>query len=655
MEIVGLLHEFKERSTQTMGINFDGVNPESKAKLEGIVKDGKITKEEMQGLTAAEKEALRMALGGKLPEVGDDLVLTKYEELDAAICKPKESAFTRGFRKFDKWMHDHGKAIMLGAAAAGAVAVAGVLVGATAGTAAPAGLALLGKLATSKALVGSLAALAGVGVFSSCTKEENTNQIVNINLDVDYKTGNLDDIYQAILAQGETLNQMVKLLVQNNRDNQEIISYLMKMNKSMDQIVDLLKEAGKSLGDIFAVVSNMELEQSKQTELITKIVNGNKDAGKYLEAILNAIKDGNKISAGNQELLKNILDKMDGLGKGQEGIQDSLNKLLALVQESITTNKEIGKNTQDLINKVIEAIGNIKIEGGGGTVGDNSKVLAALDKITELLEKSIKQDKDIGDKQEYLLTQLIDLVSKIGAKLDVDLSKLIEGVEKGNIKLDEIKTLIAELTKLVNEGNENNKILGDKILKYLEKFGYDMNANFSAILNAINNIEAGGGDTSSIVALLEKVIDNQDKNTKAIIEAMGKIKLEAGDVTIDLSKIEDMMKELLKQTRANGDKLDSLNVTLDVLKALIKTKFDKDDKSYDNIENLLNVIIKKMGDKDDSAISAKLEDILAKLGEILEAIKDHKVTVDVTGKVTCECNCGKNHEGIIGDLNNLMG
>lgn len=657
-----------------MGINFDGVNPESKAKLEGIVKDGKITKEEMQGLTAAEKEALAKAISGECQQVGDDLVLTKYEELDAAICKPKESAFTRGFRKFDKWMHDHGKAIMLGAAAAGAVAVAGVLVGATAGTAAPAGLALLGKLATSKALVGSLAALAGVGVFSSCTKEENTNQIVNINLDVDYKTGNLDDIYQAILAQGETLNQMVKLLVQNNRDNQEIISYLMKMNKSMDQIVDLLKEAGKSLGDIFAVVSNMELEQSKQTELITKIVNGNKEAAKYLEAILNAIKDGNKISAGNQELLKNILDKMDGLGKGQEGIQDSLNKLLALVQESITTNKEIGKNTQDLINKVIEAIGNIKIEGGGGTVGDNSKVLAALDKITELLEKSIKQDKDIGDKQEALLTQLIDLVSKIGAKLDVDLSKLIEGVEKGNIKLDEIKTLIAELTKLVNEGNENNKILGDKILKYLEKFGYDMNANFSAILNAINNIEAGGGDTSSIVALLEKVLKNQeknmetqDKNAKAIIEAMGKIKFEAGDVNIDLSSLEKMLQELLAQSKKNGNiltdidaKLDAIKVTGDAILAKIKDESAKNDNRYATIVNLMENIFKKLGEQqgayDDSELLAVLDKwgkiFQGKLDDILAAIKDHdvKVTVDVTGKVTCECDCGKNHEGILGEL-----
>lgn len=652
MEIVGLLHEFKERSRQTMGINFDGVNPESKAKLEGIVKDGKITKEEMQGLTAAEKEALAKAFGGELPPIGDNFIVPSKVEAKA----PKEKEHDEGKKR-------NGFARVVGGLSLGAAI--GAALGAVVGSIVPGA----GTLAGAKfgAIIG--AALTGT---TSCIYQDQDVLVPN------YKSDPMDVVVAYLEGINKSLDQIVQILLENNRDNKEVINYLKAQGKTMEQIVDLLVNAGKSLGDIFAVVSDMKLEQSEQTVLINKLVNGNQEAAKYLEAILNAIKDGNKISAGNQELLKNILDKMDGLGKGQEGIQDSLNKLLALVQESITTNKEIGKNTQDLINKVIEAIGNIKIEGGGGTVGDNSKVLAALDKITELLEKSIKQDKDIGDKQESLLTQLIELVSKIGAKLDVDLSKLIEGVEKGNIKLDEIKTLIAELTKLVNEGNENNKILGDKILKYLEKFGYDMNANFSAILNAINNIEAGGGDTSSIVALLEKVLKNQeknmetqDKNAKAIIEAMGKIKFEAGDVNIDLSSLEKMLQELLAQSKKNGSiltdidaKLDAIKVTGDAILAKINAEAKKGDERYDKVYNLMQDIFNKLGDPsvkyDDSKLLKILGDLSNmlenKLDKILEEIKDHdvKVTVEV-GEITCKCNCGKNHEGIIGDLNNLMG
>ena len=599
-----------------MGINFDGVNPESKAKLEGMLKDGKITKEEMQGLTAAEKEALAKAFGGELPPIGDNFITPAKVE-----AKSENEEKPGPLKRVGKWLTE----TTAGKITAGVVGTTAVVAGA---------------VATFGTGIAAVVALLGLGLTAtSCAKDENIDLTININIDI--KTADMSDIYtDYYVKMGKSLEDIAKLLEENNRNTKELLDYVISI--------------GHNLGDIFTLLSSIKLGQDEQTNYIKKLVNGNEEAGMYLEAILNAVRDGNKISEGNQVLLNDILNEIGDLKGGQEGVQESLNKLLALVKESITTNKEIGENTHELINKVLEKIGDIKIEGGK-TDGDNTKVLAALDKITELLEKSIKQDKDIGDKQQELLTQLIDLVSKIGTKLDVDLSKLIVGVDKGNIKLDEIKTLIAELTKLVNEGNENNKVLGDKILKYLEKFGYDMNTNFSAVLNAINNITASGGDTSAIEALLEKVLDNQDKNTKAIIEAMGKIKLEAGDVTIDLSKIEDMMKELLKQTRANGDKLDSLNLTMDTLKALIKTKFDKDDERYNNIENLLNVIISKLGSKGDSEISAKLDAILAKLEDILQAIKDHKVTVDITGKVTCECNCGQNHEGIIGDLNSLMG
>ena len=70
---------------------------------------------------------------------------------------------------------------------------------------------------------------------------------------------------------------------------------------------------------------------------------------------------------------------------------------------------------------------------------------------------------------------------------------------------------------------------------------------------------------------------------------------------------------------------------------------------------MLTVIANKAGGKgDDAALLEKLDKILQKLDEIKDAIKNHKVEVDVTGKVTCECNCGKNHEGILGDLNDIL-
>ena len=187
-----------------------------------------------------------------------------------------------------------------------------------------------------------------------------------------------------------------------------------------------------------------------------------------------------------------------------------------------------------------------------------------------------------------------------------------------------------------------------------------MNRNFTAVLEAINNGVAG---TDSLRDLLEKVLEKQDKNTKAIINAIGNIKVGSGG-TVDLSSLEAMVAELLKQSKANGNILSNIDAKTDVIAtttksilAALEKEFGKNDTRYKNIMNILNVIANKAGSKgDDTKLLAKLDEILAKLDEIKDAIKNHKVTVDVTGKVTCECNCGNNnkHEGILGDLNDLM-
>ena len=94
-------------------------------------------------------------------------------------------------------------------------------------------------------------------------------------------------------------------------------------------------------------------------------------------------------------------------------------------------------------------------------------------------------------------------------------------------------------------------------------------------------------------------------------------------------------------------------------KEKLEAEFGKNDERYTNICNLLEAIKNQGGSGgagfDDSKLLEKLDKILNKLDDILAAIKDHKVTVDVTGKVECNCNCGGNHEGILGDLEDILG
>ena len=224
--------------------------------------------------------------------------------------------------------------------------------------------------------------------------------------------------------------------------------------------------------------------------------------------------------------------------------------------------------------------------------------------------------------------------------------------------------MVANLNTLVKNHDDKSEKLGNNILNYLGAIGFDMNKNFTAILGAINT---GNNGTSELKSLLEKVLAKQDQNMntvntncKAIIEAMGNIKVN-NNGKVDLSSLEKMMSELLAQSKKNGNILSSINGKTDVLNATTKSILDvleketgKNDVRYTNIANLLKALGNKIDGKDDKDMLDRLDKVLAKMDEIKDAIKNHKVTVDVTGKIECKCNCGQNHEGILKDLDDIL-
>ena len=168
-----------------------------------------------------------------------------------------------------------------------------------------------------------------------------------------------------------------------------------------------------------------------------------------------------------------------------------------------------------------------------------------------------------------------------------------------------------------------------------------------------------------------------DSNTKDIIDAITNIKVGDGG-NVDLSSLEKMLSELLQLTSKNNSllesidgKMDVINLTIERAKEEILAKMNQNDANTTAILNALNEF-KNISDANSKEILAKMDTIInvlnnikdstyddtalmAKLDEILAAIKDHNITVDITGKVTCDCNCGGNHEGIIGDLEDILG
>ena len=442
-----------------------------------------------------------------------------------------------------------------------------------------------------------------------------------------------------------------------------------KYLKQLPQILKLLTAGGATMAtmascsndDAMTVIDNSENKVSVAANVTMKIDNNAlADAyNKGIQDLMTFLKPYMDQLVNNQntmmDFVAQILAKLDSQGVKLDNIEELIKNFMA--QYGIDA-----KNKDELLAKIYAAITNADAatrEALNGILEKIDKNNAKADETNALLTKLIALVNKLGQDGKELGALILKMLNKIGLSMNANFSKLLEAVERGNVSLDEIKAMLAELNKLVADGNKQNQELGEKILNYLGAIGFEMNRNFTAVLEAINKGVAG---TESLRDLLEKILDNQDKNTKAIIEAIGNIKIDGGN--IDLSSIEKMLAELLKQSQKNGDILSNIDAKTDVIAtttksilAALEKEFGKNDERYQNVMNILTVIANKEGaNGNDEKLLAKLDEILAKLDKILDAIKNHKVEVDVTGKVTCECNCGDNgkHEGILGDLNKIL-
>lgn len=519
--------------------------------------------------------------------------------------------------------------------------------------------------------------IAALGLLASCAPDINQDQHVQLTISQD---SSLQEALDALLKGQEVTNALLQKIIEREISNgmtlDDIKDLIGGNTKLLVAILDAMTENNQLLTEVRNSVNGgfenvlsqlVDIKQSIQT--LTDLVAEFPQYKNELNEIINGIKTGNTTMTQMKALIEQLLKKAVENGDTQVNI---LNKLT----EIQNSNKSDGEKLAEML----KLLGEIKttLDGIAGDLKEHFKNDAVVNGYLEKILTEAKKNNAKADETNALLQKLYTLVEKLGKQGDAmgkeilnyiaavgfemnrNFSTLIDAVDKGNVKLDDIKALLAQLNTQVKQNGEDGKKLGNEILNYLGAVGFEMNRNFTAVLEAINKGVAG---TDSLRDLLEKVLEKQDTNSKAIINAIGNIKVGSGG-TVDLSSLEAMVAELLKQSKANGNILSNIDAKTDVIAtttksilAALEKEFGKNDTRYKNIMNILNVIANNAGSKgDDTKLLAKLDEILAKLDEIKDAIKNHKVTVDVTGKVTCECNCGNNnkHEGILGDLNDLM-
>lgn len=549
-------------------------------------------------------------------------------------------------------------------------------------------------------LLGDIKGLLGQ-VLSSLTKAENDRaELIELAKQGNANTSTLIDKADVFIESSNTANakldEIKSSIEKANMDSNANFDAVVKtLNMNKNQLIGVMMKLGYTQAKIQKMTAGQIIAAIKENTQVTKNNNAT------LNEILAEVKSG-KLSA--EEASKKIINLLENIQKSLDqvivSIKDHYNNdanvtvYLQKIQELLEKNNDKTDSTNGILNNIynlvetngtkaddmgkqilnyIAAVGFEMNRNFGKLIEEVQTGNGKLDYMTELMVALNKQVKQNGEDGKKLGNEILNYLGAVGFEMNRNFTAVLGAINNGTAKLGDIEKLVAQLNTLVKENNENNQKLGNQIINYLGKLGTDMNKDFTAILNAINKGNAG---TDKLQDLLEKVLEKQDQNMnkidtncKAIIEAMGNIKVDGGK--IDLSSIEAMLKDLLAQSKKNGNTLSSINGKLDVIQLTqqaildkINAEAHKGDERYAETKALLKEILDKVGKQNGKYDDGELLKVLnnlsnlidTKLDAILKAIKNHdvKVTVDVTGKVKCECNCGKKDEGIIGDLANAL-
>lgn len=549
-------------------------------------------------------------------------------------------------------------------------------------------------------LLGDIKGLLGQ-VLSSLTKAENDRaELIELAKQGNANTSTLIDKADEFIKSSNTANakldEIKSSIEKANMDSNANFDAVVKtLNMNKDQLIGVMMKLGYTQAEIQKMTAGQIIAAIKENTQVTKNNNAT------LNEILAEVKSG-KLSA--EEASKKIINLLENIQKSLDQVIVSIKDhyhndanvavYLQKIQELLEKNNDKTDSTNEILNNIynlvetngtkaddmgkqilnyIAAVGFEMNRNFGKLIEEVQTGNGKLDYMTELMVALNKQVKQNGEDGKKLGNEILNYLGAVGFEMNRNFTAVLGAINNGTAKLGDIEKLVAQLNTLVKENNENNQKLGNQIINYLGKLGTDMNKDFTAILNAINKGNAG---TDKLQDLLEKVLEKQDQNMnkidtncKAIIEAMGNIKVDGGK--IDLSSIEAMLKDLLAQSKKNGNTLSSIDGKLDVIQLTqqaildkINAEAHKGDERYTETKALLKEILDKVGKQNGKYDDGELLKVLnnlsnlidTKLDAILKAIKDHdvKVTVDVTGKVKCECNCGKKDEGIIGDLANAL-
>lgn len=469
----------------------------------------------------------------------------------------------------------------------------------------------------------------------------------------------------------------------------------LKYSEAIDEVKKILESINGKLDGILGAIVDVQGHVRKLTDLgkLNEEQNAN---------IIARLDDLTKlIETGQLEQAKAFIE-LYGISN------DILNEMIINNKYNEKELAEIKVIQNQLANILIEVqLGNMDAQEGFDKISELlSKLSGQLDNITAMLQGELNKI----NTQLDMLVKLGQIDSKQDAKINEQIEELKALIANGQIQQAQALAGIYEIEKLILEQMiENNKYNGafKEVLGQVEQ---DLTRIENAINNKEINVEVGTDEIESLIAKLsaqlEKIQASIDSLLKEVSSGFANLKAYAQAYDIKWANLMDMLKnydgdleelkagqkdvkfflnEQLKEIKSLKDLIKDLDITnggngsgnsgltIEDLRAMFKELGDTYYNAFENfvkdnmpeatdtatIEKLLASIDKKL---DNLQQPIDYSDDLANITSILEQLAarpDYSEKLDkiieLLEQFECNCNCGGSNEGIIGDLEDLLG
>lgn len=416
-----------------------------------------------------------------------------------------------------------------------------------------------------------------------------------------------------------------------------------EMLEKLEQLVNQLENIEGILGEINETLKGLsenfnkfvaDYHNDKKAEL--GLLSGIYKNGKFQNHVLADMSRTQKNMAVNINGIKNNTDELLNIAKDDTRFNELIETIKNIKPGDIDYDKfkamfeQLGLDLKDVINynsnELQQVIKNFQ-----------ATYIAVEQKHTEQLENINVQ---LGDLQIFLSNNnnnkgVIDAINNLTKSVN-------QGKEDVTNELKAIEDALKQIQATVDAILKSIGSQASKVDNYFQKW----DVKFDAILGSLENFKSQLATIIANQKTAEAYLDNllvEVKNLKAEIQ---KLQNAAGGSNFSMEELEKMWQE---HDNANFERYSKLikdlglnqggNVDFTTIEGLLASIDEKMDNIKDN-SDILNQILNKL-----NGIDWSNPNYSDKLDKIIDLLKNFK----------CNCECGKNNEGVLGDLDDILG